>query len=113
MEQALQIRFLGITASDAVESTVRVKAAKLERFCPQIMSCRVTIEQPHRHQHQGRPFTVRIETTLPDHVLTVDRVHDEEVSVALRDAFDDMKRQLEDVVRRTRGQQKLHSPTRA
>jgi hypothetical protein len=72
------------------------------------MSCRVTIEQPHKHQHQGRPFTVHIETTLPDHVLTVDRVHDEDVSIALREAFDDMKRQLEDVVRRTRGQQKLH-----
>ena len=108
MKQPLQIRFLGIEPSDAVESAARTKADKLDTFCPDIMSCRVSIEQTHKHRHQGRPFAVRVNVTLPDHELSVDRVHDEDVYVALRDAFDDMKRKLEDAVRRTRGQEKLH-----
>lgn len=108
MKLPLQIRFLGVEPSEAIESAVRKKAAKLDQFDPNIMSCRVSIEQTHKHQHQGRPFAVRIDTTLPDHELSVDRVHDEDVYVALRDAFDDMTRQVEDAVRRTRGQEKLH-----
>ena len=85
------------------------KAHKLDRFCPDIMSCRVTIALTHKHQHQGQPFAVRVEVTVPDHELSVDRVHDEDVYVALREAFDDMRRQIEDTVRRTRGQEKLHA----
>ena len=108
MKQPLQVRFLGMEPSDAVESAARKKAAKLDRFCADIMSCRVSIEQAHKHQHQGRPFAVRVDVTLPGHELNVDRVQDEDVYVALRDAFDDMKRQLEDAVRRSRGQEKLH-----
>jgi cold shock CspA family protein len=36
-------------------------------------------------------------------------VQDEDVYVALRDAFDDMKRQLEDAVRQRRGDEKEHA----
>lgn len=110
MKQPLQIRFLGMEPSEAFESAARKKAGKLDTFCPDIVSCRVSIEQTHKHQHQGRPYAVRVDVTLPAHELNVDRVHDEDVYVALREAFDDMKRQLEDTVRRTRGDEKLHPP---
>ena len=102
MKQPLQIRFLGMEPSDAVDSAARKKVEKLDRFCPDIMSCRVSIEQTHKHRHQGRPFAVRIDVTLPNHELSIDRVHDEDVYVALRDAFDDMKRMIEDAVQRAR-----------
>jgi ribosome-associated translation inhibitor RaiA len=108
MKQPLQIRFLGMSPSDTLESAARRKADKLDRFCPGMMSCRVTIEQTHKHQHQGRPFEVRLDVTLPDHELSVGRVQDEDAYVALRDAFDSMTRQIEDVVRRRRGQEKQH-----
>ena len=109
MKLPLQIRFLGMEPSDAVASVARRKGAKLDRFCPDLMSCRVSIEQTHKHRQQGRPFAVRVDVTLPDNDLSVDRVHDEDVYVALRDAFDDMTRRIEDVVRRKRGQEKQHS----
>lgn len=86
--------------SDAVASAAREKAAKLELFCPEIMACHVVIEQPHRHRQQGRGFAVRLNLTLPGHELAVTRVEREDVYVALRDAFDDMKRQVEDTMRR-------------
>ncbi len=109
MKQPLEIRFIGMEPSDAVEAAARKKADKLDRFRPDIMTCRVTIELAEKHRHQGRPFAVRVDVTVPDHELSVDRVHDEDVYVALREAFDDMKSQLEDSVRRVRGQEKLHA----
>lgn len=103
MKQPLQIRFIGLEPSEAVETAARAKAEKLDRFRTDIMSCRVTIELAHKHQQQGRLFGVRIVVTVPDRELTVDRSQDEDVYVALREAFDDMTRQLEDTLRKVRG----------
>lgn len=109
MKQPLQIQFLGVEPSPAVESAVREKVDKLDRYCPDIVSCRVKVEQVQKHQHQGRRFAVRIDLKIPDHELAVDHALHEDVYVALRDAFDDMRRQLEDAVRRRRGQEKQHA----
>lgn len=108
MHQPLDIRFLGMEPSEAVEAAAREKAAKLDHFCPNLMSCRVTIELLQKHQHQGRPFGVRVDVTLPGHELNVDRAQDEDVYVALRDAFDHIRRQIEDTVRHDRRDEKLH-----
>lgn len=106
----LQITFQGLERSDAVEAAARAKAHHLDRFSTDIMSCRVAVELLQKHRHQGRPFGVRIDLTLPGHELVVNRVENEDVYVALRDAFDDMKRQLEDAVRQRRGLEKQHPP---
>lgn len=108
MQQPLQIQYLDIEPSPALDAAVRERVDKLERFCPDIFSCRVAIEQVARHQHQGRRFAVRVDLSIPEHRLAVDRVLHEDVYVALREAFDDMRRQVEDAVRRRRGQEKLH-----
>ena len=100
MKQAPDIRFVGMEPSDAVASAAREKAAKLELFCPEITTCHVVVEQPHRHRQQGRSFCVRLDLTLPGYELVVSRVEHEDPYVALRDAFDDMKRQLEQTVSR-------------
>lgn len=107
MKQPLEIRFLGLSPSPAVEAAARQKAAALDRFCDTLMSCRVTIELQHKHQQQGRPFAVRIDVTLPGSELVVDRVENEDAHVALRDAFDNMTRQLQDVQRRERDARRL------
>ncbi len=102
MKTALQVVFQGMAPSPALEANAREKAAKLERFSADIIACRVDIDVVHKHQQQGRPFGVRIHLTLPGDELTVDRVEDEDAYVALRDAFDSMRRQIEDKVRRQR-----------
>lgn len=109
MQLPVHIQFRGMEPSDALETSAREHAYKLEAFAPDIMTCRVAIELEQKHQHQGRPYAVRIDLTLPGHELVVNRVQDEDVYVALRDAFDNMKRQLEDVVRQRRGQEKQHA----
>ena len=109
MKVPVQLQFHGMEASDAVEASVREHAHKLESFAPDIMACRITVDLAQKHQHQGRPFGVRIDLTLPGHELVVNQVQHEDVYVALREAFDNMKRQLEDLVRQRRGQVKRHS----
>ena len=106
MKKAPDIRFIGVEPSDALASAAREKAAKLELFCPEIMACHVVIELAHKHRHQGRPFAVRLNLTLPGRELAVSRVENEDAYVALRDAFDDMKRQVEDTMRRMREPEK-------
>lgn len=110
MKQPLQLRFLGMGTSDAVAAAVRDKAAKLDQFHPDLMSCRVTVELVDRHQQQGRQFAVRIDATLPGEELSVDRVRHEDVYVALRDAFDDMRRRIQDRHRRDQRKVKQHAP---
>lgn len=108
MTWPIQISFHGMDRSDAVQDVVRKKAEHLGRFAGDIVACHVMIDLVQKHQRQGQPFGVRIDLTLPGHELVVDRVENEDVYVAVRDAFDAMTRQLEDVVRRRRGDTKLH-----
>jgi ribosomal subunit interface protein len=105
MKLPVHIQFHGMSHSEAIAAHAREHANKLELFSPDIIACRVTVDLEQKHQQQGRPFDVRLDLTLPGHELVVNRVRHEDVYVALRDAFDNMRRQLEDVVRRTREQE--------
>ncbi len=109
MKLPVQILFHGMEPSEALATSARAHAHKLESFAPDIMACHVSIDLEQKHKHQGRPFGVRIDLTIPGHELVVNRVQNEDVNIALRDAFDNMKRQLEDVVRKRRGQVKQHA----
>lgn len=110
MEVTLQITTRDIPHSDALESHIREKAAKLEKFYPHIISCRIVIELPHKHHHQGRLYDVHIDITVPGGELVVNRVANADVYVAVRDAFDAAKRQLEDYGRKQHGDTKTHAP---
>lgn len=99
MKTPLQITFRDLPHSDAIEAHIREKAEKLEQFFADIVSCRVVVEQTARHQQQGKLHNVRIDLTVPRSELVVDRQENEDVYVALRDAFDAAKRQLEDYAR--------------
>jgi cold shock CspA family protein/ribosome-associated translation inhibitor RaiA len=102
--------------SPAVEARVRDLAARLDHFYDAITRCRVVISTPPAHSHKGGRFSVRIDVTLPrgelfahsDHANT--EAHTD-VYVALRDAFDDLRRQLEDYGRRQHGDVKHHEPS--
>jgi ribosomal subunit interface protein len=108
MKTPLQITFRDIEQSDALEAHIREKAEKLETFFEPIMSCRVVVEMPHQHKHQGKFFTVRIDIGVPGKEIVVNRDKHEDVYVALRDAFDAARRQLEDYGHRLRRETKTH-----
>jgi ribosomal subunit interface protein len=108
MQSPLQITTRDIPHSEALDDHIKQKVAKLETFYPHITGCRVVVEIPHKHKHQGRMFNIRIDITVPGSELVVNREVDGDVYVALRDAFDAAKRQLEDYGRRQRGDVKTH-----
>lgn len=110
MEVTLQITTRDIPHSEALENHIREKAEKLEKFYPHIMSCRIVVELPHKHKHHGRIFDVHLDMTVPGAELVVNRVVNEDVYVAVRDAFDAARRRLEDYARRQRGNTKIHTP---
>jgi len=113
MDLPLELSFRNMDPSDAVEARVRERVDKLETYFGRINSCRVVVEAPHRHQRKGKIFHVRIEIGVPGRTIVVDRdpgkhrAH-EDVYVAVRDAFDAARRQLEDHSRKSAGRIKTH-----
>jgi ribosome-associated translation inhibitor RaiA len=100
MQDHLQITFRGMSPSPAIELLVRERAERLERLAARIQRCRVVVEQPHRHQHTGGAFCVRLDITTPEDEVVVTREPDgncshEPLQNAIRGAFDAATRQLE------------------
>jgi ribosomal subunit interface protein len=110
MQIPLQISLHGIGHSDALYNAIREKAEKLDRYYDHIMSCRVVLELAGRHKRQGKQFSVRIDLKVPGGEIAVTKEHDEDVQVALREAFDAARRRLEDYARGQRGDVKHHPP---
>ena len=110
MQIPMQITIRDMEHSEALETHIREKAKKLDEFFNHIMSCRVVVEMPHKHHHQGKQYNVRIDIGVPGNEIVVNRDHSEDVYIALRDAFDAAKRQLEDYARKVRGDVKTHEP---
>lgn len=113
MEIPLQITFRDVPRSEALEADIREKAGKLDQFYEKLMACRVVVERPHGHQHKGELFQVRIDLTVPGRELVVQRAPGqhhahEDPYVAVRDAFDAARRQVQDFARRQRGDVKHH-----
>jgi ribosomal subunit interface protein len=108
MRLPLQVTFRNIPSSEAIETHIKEKAAKLDRFYDRIMSCRVVVDSTQRRQRQGKLFGVRIDITVPRKELAVTREENEDVYVAIRDAFDAACRRLEEHGRRERGDTKIH-----
>jgi len=113
MQLSPQITFRGMKTSDAIEAHIRDRIDELDRFHQGIMSCRVVVDCGHRHHRKGRIYHLSIDIKIPGHEIAVKRdppehrAH-EDINVAIRDAFDAARRQIEDVVRRGRGQTKAH-----
>jgi cold shock CspA family protein/ribosome-associated translation inhibitor RaiA len=108
MELPLQITAPDFPLSPAVETEIREKAAKLDAYYDRIVRCRVTVAAPVGHHRRGGPYTVRIDLTVPRAELVVNRQDDEDLAVAIREAFDAMRRRLEDYARHQRGAVKAH-----
>lgn len=106
----LQMTVRNISLSEAAKEDIREKTSKLGRYYDPIVSCRVTVDAPHRHHRKGILYDVRIDLTVPGTKLVVKRLPNEDLYVAIRDAFDAARRQLEDFARRQRGEIKAHEP---
>jgi len=115
MRLPLQITFRQMEPSAALEARARELAQRLDGFSSHIMSGHVIIEAPHHHQRQGKLYEVHVELTVPGGEIVASRQHSERHShedpyVALRDAFQAVRRQLENYEREHRHEVKHHEP---
>ena len=108
MQIPTQITLRHMPPSDALEARIREKAEKLPEFHGGVMRCHVVVEELALHNQQGRRFNVRVEVHVPGHEIAVNRDHDEDPYVAVRDAFDHVAEQLRELARRQRGEVKTH-----
>jgi cold shock CspA family protein/ribosome-associated translation inhibitor RaiA len=109
MQRPLKITSRDFPLSEAFEAEIREKAAALENFYERLSGCEVTVHAPAlKHHHKGGPFLVAIRLTVPGKELAVDHQEEEELSQAIREAFDAAKRQLEDYILEQRGAVKAH-----
>lgn len=115
MQRPLQVAFHNLPHSEALEARIAAQAAILESCYDRIQGCRVVLDQPHRHHKDGNAYQVRIDLTVPGGELVVKRDSSpdrgtDDLDALVLDAFEDLRRQLDDHVRRLRGHVKTHEP---
>lgn len=113
MRLPLQITYRGLEPSEFIDQNVEKRVERLEHFYPNITSCHVTIELPHQHHQRGNRYRVQVDVAVPGaSVVSTQGAEDpahEDAYVAIRDAFNAATRQLEDRIRRIRGEHRPHA----
>jgi hypothetical protein len=125
MEVQPTVTFRGIPNSAALESDIRARIARLERFCPDIISTQVLVELGERHHRSGRRWRVRLDVGVPgEHIIVTNdamlrpdvraravettRKQDQSdaghkfAKVAVRESFEVARRRLQDYSRTRR-----------
>lgn len=105
----VQITTRDIPSSAALEDHIRHKSAKLKQFYDNMTSCRIVVEFEQKHKHRGKLFNIRIDVTVPGKEMVVTNKSDEDVYVAVRDAFNAIIRQLDNYSHKRHGRVKTHS----
>lgn len=110
MKLPLQVAFRNMPHSAEIEALVAERAERLDRYAGDIMGCRVVVEEPHKHHRHGNAYQIRVDLTLPGKEIVVNRetTADADIHVAIREAFDAARRQVEDYIRQRRGEIKAH-----
>lgn len=96
MKLPSQTFFNGLIASVELEESVRRNAEQRERFCADMVHCRVNVLcDDNRKRHGGR-FGNQVNLTISDLTLASSTKSNEDGYVALRDAFAHVTNMFED-----------------
>lgn len=100
----LQITARDIELTEAIKTSIREHAQKLDKFYEKLISCRIIVEAiPKRSL-----YNVHVDMTVPGKELVVRREPNTDLYLAIRDAFNAAQRELEDFARLQRGDVKRH-----
>lgn len=109
MNTPLEISFKGLDKSEVIEAKIAERAAKLEKHFERMTHCRVVVAAPHKHSHKGKTYEIKIDIGIPGgaplivtHEAAVGHAQ-EDLKLALRDAFDAADRRLDDLVDKMNG----------
>lgn len=108
MQVPVKITFHNIDSSEALETRIHEKIAKLENKFPDLVSLHVIVDCAHHHQNKGKLYTVKIDAVMPGGELIVSNhtgknpMKHDKVYAAMNDSFLAIERQLDkykDIVR--------------
>ncbi len=102
MERPLEIAFHSLPPSDALDAEIRKRVAKLEKFFPRLIGCRVSVEALHNQHQTGNLYEVHIVLSVPGRDIAVTREPHKakqryahpDAYVSVREAFEAAERQL-------------------
>ena len=118
MTLPVTVSFRDLPPSAALRADIEEHAQRLLRFAPRLQACEVIVSRSENRHHQGNRYRVHVSASLPGRKIEAGRAGDDErghedAYVAVRDAFDALRRQLEDFVRIRRGETKTHPGERS
>lgn len=103
------ITLRNIKPSAVLTRRIRAKCEALERFHPEILHCRVSLERETPKAGPVGPFIVTLRVAVPGEEIVVNHVRHADAHLALRDAFSAARRRLKDAASVQRGEVKPHS----
>ncbi len=89
----IQISAKGLTNQETIEALIHERAERLERFHHRITHARVAIAVDGKHPAR---YDVKLEIAIPGNEIVVSRGPTEDLPAAIREAFDVVRRQLQD-----------------
>ena len=98
--------------SPALDERIRELTAKIENFHPKITHVHVIVDELDRNKRTGNLFNVRVDVHVPGSEIVATKQEHEDPYVAMNDAFDVLTRQLEEHIRKLRGEVKRHTAER-
>lgn len=110
MQHPLQITILNVPNSGILDQKIRLNANKLEHYYNNITRCRVVVDMPEKKHHQGKLFNVRINISVPEDELVINRHNNENVFIAIREAFHAAQQMLLEHKEKIHGEVKVHKP---
>lgn len=107
MKFQTEVIFHNMDRIDWIDELIRKKSAKLQQYDHSITNCRVTVSVPHKHHHKGNICRVTIQISVPGKEIyakgaVAEHALNEDIYLALKDAFAAATRELEDHINRRR-----------
>jgi hypothetical protein len=98
----MTLTFRHIDRSGALEARARELGHRLQRFGERIMQCHMTLEGVDAPRDSSASYLVKIDLALPGAQIHADSLHTDggghkDIYLALRDAFANAKRQLQEL----------------
>lgn len=117
MQVPLRVEFRHADRSEWLEQKILERAARLEHHADDIISCRVTVDRPHRSKQTGDVYHVVVDIEVPGKEIVVSRDPGRQEGhtdplVAVNEAFEAAEKQLRSYHRVRHGERKIHDPHR-
>lgn len=115
MKISPEITYRNVEKTNAIDTLIQEKIAKLELVCNYINSCHIAIEKTHDRPRSGSPYRVRIDMTVPPgHEIVAESNPGESnqydpLDAVIRDAFNAARQQLIKLSERQQESHRAHN----